>query len=135
MIDVLVALLLLAVSLAGACATLIQTMRATHGALLTTRAVDLAADLTEELRGATSVTEAGMMVEAWRGRVRAILPVRGLAPQIFAELAPVPAQEGQTGGAPQRFELTLRWHDSPGTGLRDIHLPVIGWDPGSSAAL
>ena len=45
MLDVLVALLLLAVTLTGACATLVQTLRATHAALLASRATDLAADL------------------------------------------------------------------------------------------
>lgn len=127
MVDVLVALLLLAVALASACATLIQTMRAMHGALLATRAVDLAADLTEELRGVTSATQAQSMVNAWRERVSVALPVAGLEPEQFAALMPLPVEEGQAGdAAPRRYELTLRWHGPPAAELRELRLPVAG---------
>ena len=121
--------LLLAVTLAGACATLIHSMRATHGALLATRAVDLAADLTEVLRDATSVQEAGLMFEAWREQVQVALPVAGLAPEEIAALAPMPGEvEPASEAGSRRFELIMHWHGPPGTGLREMRLPVSAWD-------
>ncbi len=50
MVDALVALLLFALVLLAAIAALIQGMRATHAAVLTGHAVDLAADLLEQRR-------------------------------------------------------------------------------------
>jgi hypothetical protein len=126
MLDVLVALLLLAVTLTGACATLVQTMRATHGALLATQAVDLAADLIEELHDATSATQVDALLAAWRARVSASLPVAGMEPDEFAALAlPVGAEEPATAtGNVQRRELRLRWRDVRAGGVRQLTLPV-----------
>lgn len=128
MVDVLVALLLLAVVLTGACATLIQSMRITHDALLATRAVDLAADLTEELRGVTSVSQVEPLVSAWRERVGASLPVEGLEPEEFAALLALPLPDQAGGPASRRYELVLRWRAPPQSGLRELRLPVAGWE-------
>lgn len=127
MIDVLVALLLLAVTLTGACATLVQTMRATHGALLATRAVDLAADLTEELHDATSVAEADALLTAWRARVSATLPVAGMEQDEFATLIAVAPAEGSaaTADVPHHFELRLRWREGVDRAQRELALPVV----------
>jgi hypothetical protein len=125
LIDVLVALLLLAVCLTGACATLIQTMRTTHEALLVTRAVDLAADLTEDLRGVQSVTQGEAVLAAWREQVRRALPVVGLDPDEIASLAPMPAPPDASGEGPGvSHELVLRWRGSPNQGIRELRLPL-----------
>lgn len=125
MIDVLVALLLMAVVLTGACATLIQTMRATHAALLATRAVDLAADLTEALRGVDSVAEAEPLVSAWRVRVSAALPVAGMEPEEYAGLVAVaPADASGAEDETPRLQVQLRWRDGTEGTVRELALPV-----------
>jgi hypothetical protein len=132
MLDVLVALLLLAIALAGACATLIQTMRASHAALLSTRAVDLAADLTEDLQAAATDAQALAVLASWRARVPAVLPVAGLGPEGFITLARVLPREGEAPPAapPHLYTVSLRWHGpSPGE-LREIDLPVPAAAPG-----
>jgi type II secretory pathway pseudopilin PulG len=125
MVDVLVALLLLAVVLTGACATLMQTMRQVHGALLATRATDLAADLAEELRGAASAAQIDAAVAAWRTRVASTLPVGGLLPDEFASLRRVQTMSGdaapETGPA---YEVTLRWRELPRGAAGQLTLPV-----------
>lgn len=125
MLDVLIALLLLAITLTGACATLIHTMRSTHDALLATRAVDLAADLSEELKQLPATSELEAAVGAWRERVRVALPVAGLAPEQFASLV----SAGNAGTeAPEAdgalHMLTLRWR-STRRELEELHLPVV----------
>jgi Tfp pilus assembly protein PilV len=124
MIDVLVALLLLAITLTGACATLVAAQRSTHSALLATRAVDLAADLAEELHTVTSITEIDALVAAWRGRASAELPVAGMEPDQFASLTQAAAQSAATSGGVPRHELTLRWHDGRAGGVRQLTMPV-----------
>src|SRR5688572_108339 len=108
MLDVLVALLLLAIVLTGACATLMQTMRQVHGALLATRAADLAADLAEELRAAASAAQIDAAVAAWRTRVASTLPVGGLLPDEFASLRRVQTMPGNAAPeAGPAYEITL----------------------------
>jgi hypothetical protein len=126
MVDVLVALLLLALTLTGACVTLIQAMRSTHGALLATRAVDLAADLAEELRVAASDAEAATLLSEWRARAASVLPAAGPAPEDFASLVPIPPGGGEAGSAllVDGFLLTLRWQAAPGGAVREMVLPV-----------
>lgn len=124
MVDVLFALLLLAVVLTGTCATLIQAMRATHAALLTTRAVDLAADLAEELRGVSAASQLEPLVSAWRERVSASLPVTGMSPDEYGALVAVPPG---AHGAPEqavRHRVRLRWRDAVDGTVRELALPV-----------
>lgn len=124
MVDVLVAMLLLAVTLTGACATLVQTMRATHAALLATRAVDLAADLSEELRQAASPDETSVLLADWRSRVATALPVAGLAPEQYVSLVPdEPLSEETSEPGVFRHVLTVRWRDTR-EDLRELNLPV-----------
>jgi type IV pilus assembly protein PilV len=134
MLDVLVALLLLAITLTGACATLIQTMRATHGALLATRAVDLAADLSEELRGAASEAEASTLLATWRTRASVVLPVADLEPEDFAALVRIlPAgAEASTADAVDGYLLTLRWQGAPGGAAREMAIPIAATWHGST---
>jgi Tfp pilus assembly protein PilV len=108
MLDVLVALLLLALTLTGACVTLVQAMRASHGALLATRAADLAADLTEDLQTARSPAQADALMAAWRRRVALDLPVADMEPGEFASLRPVPpAALGDPPTVVEAYELRL----------------------------
>jgi hypothetical protein len=124
MLDALVALLLLAMVLTGTCVTLIHTMRATGAALLATRAVDLAADFTEDLRGATTVAQADTLLVTWRARVATLLPVSGMEPEEFASLAPAPAAPtGETGFAVGNYLVTLRWRVAQSE-TRELRLPV-----------
>jgi Tfp pilus assembly protein PilV len=90
MIDSLVALLLFAVVLLGAIAVLLQGMRATHAAVLTSRAVDLAADFLEERRALPPGAAVGPLFTAWHGRLRDVLPeaARGTATALAAPLLP-----------------------------------------------
>ena len=92
MIDTLVALLLLAFSLLGACTLLTRTLAASRGATVQTIAVDLASDLAEDLVSenlrARSPIARDETVRAWQLRVADILPV-GVPPlDHFASLTP-----------------------------------------------
>jgi len=124
MLDVLVALLLLAVALTGACVTLIQALRATGDALRAAQAADLAADFTEGLRGETSPAEREALLASWRIKVAAALPVAGMMPGEFASLEPVAANPAE-GAAPAvpLLHLRLRWHAS-GDEVRELRLPL-----------
>ena len=74
MIDSLVALLLFALVLLGAIAVLIQGMRATHAAMLTSRAVDLAADFLEQRRALPPGASVEPLFTAWNERLLEVLP-------------------------------------------------------------
>jgi hypothetical protein len=92
LIDTLVALLLLAFSLLGACTLLIRTLAASRAATIQTTAIDLAADLSEELAAealrASVPSIPDEVVRAWRLRVSDALPT-GIPPlDQFASFAP-----------------------------------------------
>lgn len=124
MLDVLVALLLLAMVLTGTCVTLVQTMRATGAALLATRAADLAADFTEDLRDVRSAAQVEPLLLAWRSRIATLLPVSGMEPDEFASLALAPtATPGETEPVVRSYLLTLRWRAAP-EDTRELQLPV-----------
>ncbi len=125
MLDVLVALLLLAVVLTGACATSIQAIRATSDALRAMQAADLAADFTEELRTANSAAQAEALVATWRSQVPAMLPVGSMAPEEFFALALLPPHPAQGATAPAVVPRTLRlrWL-AAGNDVRELILPV-----------
>jgi type II secretory pathway pseudopilin PulG len=127
LVDVLVALLLLAIVLTGTCAALIQAVRASGEALRTSRAADLAADLTEELRGASSVAQARTIVAAWRTRIPAVLPVAGLEAEEIVSLTafdPGPSEGATTPIAPLMV-LRLGWL-AAGSEARELVLPMAG---------
>jgi type II secretory pathway pseudopilin PulG len=125
MLDVLVAVLLLAMALTGTCATLIQAVRAGGDALRATQAADLAADLAEDLRRATSPAQAQGLLADWQGRVEAVLPVAGMAPAEFGSLTVQPRApaEGATAPLAPLVHLRIRWIASGGE-IRDLVLPV-----------
>lgn len=125
MFDVLVAMLLLAISLTGACLSLVHTMRTTHAALLATRAVDLATDLSEQLRHAGSATQVAALLVAARARIATVLPVAGLEPEqmLRLESLPPPAEAEAampSGGA----QLVLRWRAAGGPAPHELRLPL-----------
>lgn len=121
MIDVLVALLLLALTLTGACLALVQATRATHDALLATHAADLAADISEELRHAGSPEQAEQLLKAWRGRVVSTLPVKGEDFAAFSEYTASEASNDE-GSAVTSHMLRLRWEAHSAD--RELALPV-----------
>jgi Tfp pilus assembly protein PilV len=108
LIDTLVALTLLALSLLGASTALIRTLGANRAAALQTTAVDLAADLAEDLR-------AGIPVTDWSHRVAAQLPGAN------------PVDQGVTGST-----VTLRWWDPAIHAPTDFELPLARPWPGTS---
>jgi type II secretory pathway pseudopilin PulG len=126
MLDVLVSLMLLAVTLTAACMTLVQTMRATHDALLTTRAVDLAADLSEQLKRPHRPEDIDTLLTEWRDRVRSTLPVVGIAPEDMASLLPFRDTEDEAAEVAEDsiHLLTLRWRGTRGQ-AEELRLPVV----------
>lgn len=124
LLDVLLALLLLAVALTGACATLVQTMRSTREALLATRAVDLATDLAEALRGADTPQQTEAVLEAWRVRAGEALPTAGLAAEHFADLRALPTTAEIGAAGVVLHELTLRWRSSADGAVSALSLPL-----------
>lgn len=124
MLDVLVALVLLAVTLGAACVTLVQTMRATHDALVATRAVDLASDLSEQLKQAHGPEDIDTLLRAWRERVRGTLPVVGIAPDEVASMVPLGDPEDEAAAPDAIHLLTLRWRSTRGH-TEELSLPVV----------
>lgn len=74
LLETLVALLLFALGLAGACATLVASLRATHQALLAGRAADLAADYVEDLHAAAADADFAALLGAAQQRANGSLP-------------------------------------------------------------
>ena len=75
LIDTLVALTLLALSLLGASTSLIRTLAANHAAALQSTAVDLAADLAEDMRMGPAPGDEAVLIQDWNRRVAAALPI------------------------------------------------------------
>jgi Tfp pilus assembly protein PilV len=74
LIDALAALLLFAVVLLAAMGALLRSMHATHEAVLTGRAVDLAADFLEQRRALPAGAAVAPLADAWIKRLRSELP-------------------------------------------------------------
>ena len=111
--DVLVSLLLLATTLLGAGAALIQSLAASHAAALQTTAVDLAADLTESLQADNSNQE--LRFVQWREHVAQKLP-SGIA-------AASPSDPAKAGSTASRLELSTRWRDRADARWFVLNLP------------
>jgi Tfp pilus assembly protein PilV len=121
LVDVLVALALLAVALLGSVAALTQTLAQSRAAALHTRAVDLAADFAEELRASAAAAERMTTLAAWQSRVAQALPVGTLPPAQYATAIAV-APTAQLPHA--RVDLVLRWHEPPANHPQQLTLPV-----------
>lgn len=88
LIDALVAMLLFDVFLLAAIATQLRGMHATHEAVLTARAVDLAADFLEERRALPASADLAALLDSWNARVQSELPAtaRATASQLVQPL-------------------------------------------------
>lgn len=115
LVDTLVALLLLALSLLGASATLIQTLGANRAAALQTSAVDLATDLVEDLRAGSAAYPDMDTLQDWQARVAQGLPVG--TPPIDQYASAAPTEVMAPARAPA-MNVSLRWWDP------SIHRPT-----------
>lgn len=122
MLDVLVALLLLALALGGACATLVQALRSTQDSLLLTRAVDFAADLADQLQHVASPGQLEAVLEESRGRMPAVLPAAGISPHQRVALVHPEESAGAMQGV---LLLELGWRAPPGRDAGRLQLPVM----------
>jgi type II secretory pathway pseudopilin PulG len=125
LIDSLVALLLLALAVLAVLLALLQSIRGTHDAALQTRAVDLVADVAEDVQSARSPVEVAGVVRDWQERVPASLPIavdsrRGTvsaAPLLLPSAPAVQAMtvqlEWRTPGAVSPFSVALAVPGSP----------------------
>lgn len=74
LLETLIALLLFAMGLLGACSALTASLRATHRALLASRAVDLAADYVEDLHAAAADADLDLLLATAQQQARTSLP-------------------------------------------------------------
>jgi len=117
LVDALVALALLAVTLLGACGSLHFGLRATRAATWQARAVDLLADLEEELQGVDSAQPAAARLDAWRARVQHDLPAGAVSAMDPRELT-----IGESGI--HWLDLRLAWNGMPGSPGETLQLPT-----------
>ena len=128
LIDTLTALTLLAISLLGVSGGVHYALRATHAALLQTQAVDLIADLAEDLHLATTDDALPSLMTEWQERVRQTLPARDFDPPLLSR--------AQIGAGPEPLAWTnveMGWNNLHGTHDGSLLLPVTS--PGSGALL
>lgn len=131
LLEVLVALVVLAVGLLGAAALLATSLRACRAALHRTLAVDLAVDLAERMRSANAVDDAwhcgdpcdpalvsnpaaAATLQAWLGALAAGLP-SGTGEVAFKPGA---------GGAPGAYQIEVRWSDADPAAAGQVTLQV-----------
>ena len=117
LVDALVALALLAVTLLGACGAMHFALRATRAASWQARAVDLLADLDEDLQRLDPARPAAARLDAWRARVRQDLPAGALSAIDPRELV-----IGEAGI--HWLDLRLAWNGMPGSAGETLQLPV-----------
>jgi Tfp pilus assembly protein PilV len=126
LIDTLIALTLLAISLLGISGGVHYALRATHATLLQTQAVDLIADLTEDLH-AVAPDEAPTLLSDWQARVRQTLPARDFEPPRL-----IRNQLDQIGSnALPWLNVEMQWKGLSGTRDGSLMLPVTS--PGAGA--
>lgn len=117
LIDALVALTLLAITLLGACGSLHFALRSTQAALWQTRAVDLVADLSEDLLAAEAGAPVAAPLEAWRERVRQSLPA--------GEVAAFHPRTRRVADLDIHWiELGLNWNGLPGHGTAPLRMAL-----------
>jgi hypothetical protein len=126
LIDALVALTLLAVCLLGIGGGVHYALRSTQAALLQTQAVDLIADLSEDLHS-VEASEVPSLLSEWRARVRRNLPARNFAPPRITRIDL--GQQGQASLAWVNVE--MQWNGPSGVRDGALSLPVTA--PGAEA--
>jgi Tfp pilus assembly protein PilV len=125
LIDTLIALTLLAVSLLGISGGVNHALRTAHATLLQTRAIDLVADLAEDLHS-VSPEQAPALLADWRTRVRQSLPTRDFDPP---QLARVQLARGDSQVS--WFDVHMGWKGLSGARDGALRLPVTS--PGAEA--
>jgi hypothetical protein len=111
LIDTLVALTLLALSLLGAGTSLIRTLAANHAAALQSTAVDLAADLAEDMRTGPAPGAEAMLIQDWNRRVATELPI-GVPPLEQLASANSVSMQWWDPAAHRPSTFTLDWADT-----------------------
>lgn len=117
LVDALVGLALLAVTLLGACGSMHYALRATRSAAWQARAVDLIADLGEDLQHVDPALPAATRLESWRARLQQDLPAGEIA-----SLEPRSLVAGDV--AINWFDLRLAWNGTPGRPRETLQLPL-----------
>jgi len=117
LVDALVALALLAVTLLGACGALHFALRATRAASWQSQAVNLLADLDEDLQRVDPAQTAAARLEAWHARVQRDLPASAVA-----AMNPRALVIGEAGL--QWLDLRLAWNGMPGSSGESLQLPL-----------
>jgi hypothetical protein len=117
LVDALVGLALLAVTLLGACGSLHFALRATRSAAWQARAVDLVADLNEDLQHDDPALPLASRLESWRERLRHDLPA--------GEISALDPRDLAAGAAVINwFDLRVAWNGTPGGPREILQLPV-----------
>jgi hypothetical protein len=117
LIDALVALTLLAVTLLGACGSLHFALRATRAAAWQARAVDLVADLDEDLQHLDPALPLATRIASWRARLQRDLPA--------AEVAALDSRSFVVGERGINWlDLRLNWNGAPGQRRHALSLPL-----------
>lgn len=117
LVDALVALALLAMTLLGACGALHFALRATRAATWQTRAVDLLADLDEDLQHADPARPDAARLQTWRARLPRELPA--------GDVSAIDARSLVIGEARiQWLDLRLAWNGTPGRPIETLQLPL-----------
>ena len=116
MVDALVALALLGITLLGACGSIHFALRATRAAGWQARAVDLVADLDEDLQPAAGHAPLAALAQ-WRGRLGTELPV--------GTMTALHSRRVDAGDQGVEFsELQLAWQGMPGQRRETLRLPL-----------
>lgn len=114
-IDALVALALLGITLLGACGSVHFALRATRAAGWQARAVDLLADLDEDLQQAADREPAPALAE-WQARLGRELP--------GGRILSVVPRRMDAGPGLEFSELQLAWNGMPGQRAETLQMPL-----------
>lgn len=126
LIDTLIALTLLAVSLLGISGGVQYALRTTHATLLQTQAIDLVADLAEDLH-AVNAEQVPALLSDWQSRVQQALPTRDFEPPQLAR-AQLARGDAETVSW---FDVQMGWNGLSGARDGALLLPVTS--PGAEA--
>jgi Tfp pilus assembly protein PilV len=126
LIDTLIALTLLAISLLGISGGVHYALRTAHATLLQTQAIDLVADLAEDLHS-VAPDQVHALLSGWQARVQLSLPTRDFDPPRVAR-----AELARGDAEPMAwFDVDIGWKGVSGAPDGSLLLPVTS--PGSEA--
>jgi hypothetical protein len=119
LIDTLIALTLLAVSLLGISGGVQYALRTSHATLLQTQAIDLVADLAEDLHSVKPEQVPALLVD-WQSRARQSLPARDFEPPQLSR-----AQLARGDAEPIAWlDVQMGWKSLSGAHDGALRLPV-----------